>query len=229
MMDACAYHQDWGSPTCKTDKRGNLVSDWIDTNNLVLLNNGEPTRISPAGSLSHIDLTVCSPEISLLFNWFPHYDPCESDHFPIILDMPSAKLQITNNPRWKTKKADWAKYQEALCIPEEFLSPTQACGSVTKAILQAAELTIPKIDKTPHLPSAYWWNHSCTIAKKAKKRALNRYRRNKGNLEMWNIYQSASNVFRNTVKEAREESWKELLHNINTNTTSRDVWTHIKK
>lgn len=43
--DINGHHPDWGSDAA--DKRGEIISQWIDDNELVLLNNGEPTHITP--------------------------------------------------------------------------------------------------------------------------------------------------------------------------------------
>ena len=85
-FDSNAHHTDWGSPEHNIDNKGKIISEWIEENGIQLLNNGEPTWMSPSGTFSHIDLTLCSQELAAGINWYPHYDPCNSDHFPIILD-----------------------------------------------------------------------------------------------------------------------------------------------
>ena len=81
-MDTNAHHSDWGSP--RIDPKGNLISNWIDDNDLVLLNNEEPTFMSNVGTFSHIDLTNCSSNIASEMNWKTYHDTLNSDHFPII-------------------------------------------------------------------------------------------------------------------------------------------------
>ena len=64
---------------------GGDIANWIDDNNLVLLNNGKPTFLSARGTYTHIDISICSPEIGSGFQWQPYHDKFKSEHFPIII------------------------------------------------------------------------------------------------------------------------------------------------
>lgn len=61
--DFNAHNPIWGSRI--RDGNGVLIEDFIDKNNLVVLNDGRPTRIQVnSGSLSCIDLTFASGELA---------------------------------------------------------------------------------------------------------------------------------------------------------------------
>jgi len=48
--------------------------------------NKQSTYIHPAtGSMSSIDLALCSPAVALNYHWQPKNDTFGSDHFPIII------------------------------------------------------------------------------------------------------------------------------------------------
>lgn len=61
-----------------------LFSEYDDLD-LIFLNDGSPTRISPpGGSISIVDVSLISSEIASKYTWdnSPHYE--SSDHFPTI-------------------------------------------------------------------------------------------------------------------------------------------------
>ena len=223
--DANCHHEKWGSPIA--DNKGKIFAEWLETNDLALLNTGEPTHLTPTGNFTHIDLTICSPDLAPLFSWLPYSDPCNSDHFPLIIQsLSQIPDEFPHTEKWNLKTADWIKYQSSLNLPTNFLSPTQACGAIATAILTAAGNSIKK-SKPITRPSAYWWNQECAIAKKGKNHALNQYRKHKGNLDLWIEFKKCRAIFRKKVGEAKRASWKQFLSKITQDTSTQQVWKHL--
>lgn len=81
--DFNAWSPAWGSPAY--NQRGNIIEQAIHQSNLSILNNGNPTHISTHGTLTHIDLTICSPSLTPIFTWYTLDDPHNSDHLPILI------------------------------------------------------------------------------------------------------------------------------------------------
>ena len=80
--DFNAHNQLWGSKT--TDTQGALLWDWIDEKEMVVLNDGSPTRLDPHhGTLSCIDLSIVNQELAPKTWWGALDDSWGSDHFPI--------------------------------------------------------------------------------------------------------------------------------------------------
>ena len=227
-LDSNAHHSMWGSPIDNTDSRGSILCEIIEDYNISLLNNGDPTYLTNTGNFTHIDLSICSPELAPKFIWTTYHDPMNSDHFPIIL-----KTEFTTDtnftPRWNTRKADWNEYRNNLDIPETFVNPTQACKIITDAIMEAAKNSIPIITAPPHYPSAYWWTKECTIAKKRKNKCLNTYKKHKGNLNLWIEFKKSRAIFRRTTLLAKNESWDKFLNNFSTKVNTTQVWKHFNK
>ena len=228
-MDANAHHPSWGSPIDNTDTRGNILYEFIEQNSLVLLNMGDPTYLTSNGNYTHIDITICSPELASIFNWQTHHDPMNSDHFPIII---STQIENSSNfsPRWNIRKANWTKYRQQLDLPEDYsaMTPTQGCQLIINAIKEAANESIPLVTSAPHHPSAYWWTKECDDAKKSKNRCLNRYKKHKGNLNLWIEFKKSRAVFRRAVSVARQESWNKFLDCFKSNVSSTKFWKHLK-
>lgn len=141
LTDANAHHPSWGSP--RGDRKGNLINEWLNDRDLILLNTGEPTFLSSNGTFSHIDISIATPDLASLFTWHVHHDSYDSDHFPIIID---SSLKLTNNvhPHWLLLSADWTGFQNSLSLPSTFLSPSQTCGSVTSSLMTTAKKHIPQ-------------------------------------------------------------------------------------
>ena len=225
--DSNAHHISWGSEQC--DTRGKLLSDWITDSSLVTINSGEPTFLSNLGSLTHIDITICTPDIAPLLMWQAHHDNFNSDHFPILIGSNHNLNTIPSISHWNIKSANWKLFQENISLPNEFLSPTQSCGTITNSILDAAKISIKSGNPAKsRRPSAIYWNSECTLAKKNKNQALNRYRNHLGDINIWIEYKKARAKFRNTIKTQAKKSWALFLSTLNRNVNSSQIWKQIK-
>ena len=226
-IDANAHHQRWGSD--RDDGRGRLMVDWMDLNSVVCLNSGEPTYITHQGNFTHIDITLCSPDIASSLTWEPYFDSCNSDHFPLIISSNNISAGNLRPYRWQLHFANWSLFRDKLQLPHEFASPTQACGSVTSRILAAAESSIKKTNKTPKYISAHWWNSECSAAKKQKNLAFTRNKNHRGDIQLWIELKKQRAIFRKVTLDAQKEKWEEFLSKITNNTSSSEVWNQIKK
>lgn len=153
LGDFNAHNTIWGCET--TNRKGNIIENLLDLNNVALLNDGHPTHLSSAtGKLSAIDLSLIHPKIYLEYTWQVLSDLHSSDHFPIVI-----KKNLKNNKdnytpkysKWNTKKANWENFSQHLqkakfdfhlndninLLVEDF----------TTKILHAAKISIPKKKK----------------------------------------------------------------------------------
>ena len=84
LGDVNAKHISWGSPT--NCSRGITLANSLLTNDLLVLNNGEPTRYDKFTNMfSHIDVTSCSTALGTKLDWSIMDDTNGSDHFPILI------------------------------------------------------------------------------------------------------------------------------------------------
>lgn len=111
LGDFNAHNPIWSREPCASDRRGRLIEDLINMHNLVLLNDGRNTHFSLSHNTeSAIDLTICSANISTLFDWTIDSDIYESDHYPIKIH---TTFDSSNDstpsfiPRWNLRKANW--------------------------------------------------------------------------------------------------------------------------
>ena len=84
LGDFNARHTSWGAPT--NCPRGRVITDSFLENDLIILNDGSPTRYDRyANTHSHIDVTCCSTVLGNKLDWSILELPYRSDHYPIII------------------------------------------------------------------------------------------------------------------------------------------------
>ena len=95
----------------KPDDRGEEVVEWALENDLVVLNDGEPTRIDRyTGKESVPDITVVGSDLATKCSWSVAQAIGNSDHLPIIITL---HVKVPHETilgavsRWRTNGVDW--------------------------------------------------------------------------------------------------------------------------
>ena len=135
--DSNAHHTAWGSD--ESDAKRKMQMELIEEEDLMIINNGEPTYLTNSGNFTYIDLTISSKDIATAFNWNSHHDFLDSDHCPIIIQTAVGMVETQVQHRWKMKEANWDTYQQVLKIPKIYDDANDAC----KRVVEAAEEAIP--------------------------------------------------------------------------------------
>lgn len=228
LGDLNAHNEIWGSRL--TDRRGHMLEEIITGENLVLLNTGEQTHLTMAnGSLSAIDITICSSTIAADLQWSVLDDTYGSDHFPLMTSMERFLNKEYRTPKWILEKANWKKFTEItnIDIPDTG-SIDELNEQITNIIVQAAERTIPKttskVTKTP-VP---WWNKECADAIKKRKKALRKCNRypTSNNVSEFRLFRARA---RRIVRESKKLSWQRYVSSITNKTPVSRVWDKIRK
>ena len=227
--DGNGHHPLWGSDS--SNHRGDLLQDWMLNENLILLNNKNPTYETSRGVFTHIDLTFSSSINPINLNWYTYHVNLHSDHFPIFIDMPqSTPLSHNNDTKYNLKLADWNKYNSILNLPLAPYSNIDSLGdSLVSSITEAASKSIPISSKTydPNF-SKSWWNYDCFVAKKNKIKAFRAYKRNLGDDAKWLNYKRFKAIFINTVLKAKNKDFSDFLSSIKSKAPSNKFWRKIK-
>ena len=99
LDDFSACNPLWGGNIL--DNEGKIIEDIINDNNVVLLNDGTMTFHNLCfNSYSAIDLSICSSDVALDFNWSGSEYLNGSDHFPIHLKF-ARNVPTEMPPKWK--------------------------------------------------------------------------------------------------------------------------------
>ena len=163
----------WGSTD--TNNRGEVIEDFINTNNLCVFNDGSMTFFHSSGnSYSSIDLSVCDPNLFLDYEWKVLDDTHGSDHFPILLK-PLQPGQTSYAPRWKFSKAHWNNFTEQ-CVEKLILTKYDNSASpadlFTIDLIDIANSVISKSKSNPNHTPKPWFDTEVKQAIKARKKAL---------------------------------------------------------
>lgn len=231
LGDLNGHHPSWGSAT--TTRRGEIINDAIDAQNLVILNNGAPTReaMHDGHSDTAIDISCCTPRIASLFSWGVEDNPGMSDHLPIKIDIPTGSLDHVQlfTPSWNLKRADWTKFEAEvdLALVTEGDPDSANIESVLGAISSAAQLAIPKSKGPRQKKGAPWWNAETAHAKAQMIRARKAYER-RAHSPTRDALRAAKAHFQNTCKRVKKDSFNSFASKFNRYTPISKIWKTIR-
>lgn len=233
LGDFNAHSTIWGSE--KTDNRGKIIEKLLENDNIVLLNDTSPTHINFAnGTLSCIDLTICSSTLAQRLKWRTLSDIHSSDHLPIITNFMIRKGDTNKNKsrRWNLKTPNWTLFSD---IVENEITKIQhndqsnienTVETLTNIITSAAELSIGSSINYNNKPKVPWWNDDIKRAIQNKKNALNIYKKQKTQENFIQLKKlRAQSKF--LIKKSKKNSWKEFTTSINSKTNSSEIWNKI--
>lgn len=163
----------WGNKS--NNSLGDKIEKFIEDHDLCLLNDKSFTYLHPAtGSLSAVDLSICSPNLLMDFSWEVHNDQCGSDHFPIFITI-NQSLPKDKVPNWNLRKANWTEFA-SLCheqiTGEKFENADDVILLFSQLLIDIANKAIPKTSTDPKCIPKPWFNTDCDKAIKCRIYAL---------------------------------------------------------
>ena len=232
--DLNAHNHVW-DPQSVINGKGKLIEKVISDHDLCLWNDNSPTYIHPAtGSMSIIDLCLCSANLFLDFNFDfnfeVHDDLCGSDHFPVFLH-PSQQRGNDNVQRWKLNQADWPEFSRLCAMeltPDTMSAVDNDMDILTSSLKFICECTIPKSSASPRKLNKPWWNEECQIAVNARKRALRIFKKRPTQANLNHFRQQFARA-RKVIRDSMRNSWKDYVSKLNNRTPSNKVWDMIRK
>ena len=177
--DFNSHHPLWGAQ--RSDSHGRAVFDWVEKNDLVLLNDGSPTRLDPGrGTFSCLDLTFTSPKMANRMFWQVIHDSWSSDHFPIhisVLNSSPNSKENDSEEKFIYEKADWDSFKslcEEISLADVYDENIDSFNKkITSTFLSMAKRSIPVKKKHPsNKKMVPWWNDSCENAVQERKKPL---------------------------------------------------------
>ena len=252
--DFNAHHPIWDSNVTQSDLAGDQIESLIENHSYCCLNEeNSPTYASKThGTMSSIDLALCSPNVVDQFDWIVLDDLYTSDHFPIIIeyiqDHPTPSI-----PKFNFEKADWNKFDNLTMHIDPFNEQKDHNESntyFTEFVINAAKASIPMCKNNPRKRTVPWWNEELSDLVK-KKHFLSRHldklnRRLKYFLQnKFSLFRvvslsieidclkpqlnRVSAIFRKKVIENRRNSWNTYITNLSDNTNQKQLWHRFRK
>ena len=208
---------------------GRLLNKQIqDLDNFCLMNH---PQVWTTVYKTAIDLSIVPSDMAPSTSW-SIYPGLLSDHLAVQLEIQvrTTPGRVADLKRWCTQHADWELYREHMMASTanmEWADVETNEANISRAILEAAELAIPKSSgKTSAAP--YWRNNmGIRMAKNSYNSKLKAYRRHtsQANLE---LMQAAYKEFIALCTHVRNLSWNQWITECNGNINSADVWRRIK-
>ena len=179
LGDMNARSSQWGNTT--NNSRGDLFEDLILQNDILLLNNGQPTHYHiQTDTYTVIDLSISSGDCFTDFLYTVDESLHGSDHYPIHINQNNQTNYFNKFSTFNTRKANWKDFKELTkpTINTQNKDVIQLTAEITQHIIEAAKQTIPINPKMLCKPPIPWWNNACREAKKERIRAERSMQRN---------------------------------------------------
>lgn len=209
-----------------TDERGEKLEQLIARNNLIVLNEAgnPPTYSAPTGT-SNIDVTLASYTAAhLVDSWEVKDSWTSSDHNIICFSLTADTTSPTNPmaPRFRTKHADWKKFQEVLSTEREEIAPgwedllsedvEKAAEVLQTCILNACKKVLkPKTIRHSPVP---WWTDSLTELKKLTYQRRKAYQQEKNpepRNQLQSEYKKVKNKYTSEIRRAKKNGWEKFV------------------
>ena len=95
----------WGDN--QENSNGRILEQFLINNDTAMLNADLATHVTlHTGSTSYVDMSLCSPDVFVGFQWTVEQEIFESDHYPIILTE-VVDVATARGPDYIIKSANW--------------------------------------------------------------------------------------------------------------------------
>lgn len=217
----------WGTKT--TDRRGEIVGDWIAQNNLAVVNKGEEPTFQRRDCTSIIDITLATTDaICLITHWEVSHKESLSDHKYIMFEVTEKgpKMRATRKVQkgWQTKKINNENLEKAI----NEIQTNEVIGSAegfSKGLQEICNKCMPKKRSITTRPPVYWWSAEIAAIRKACIRKRRDYQRSVGRKsseerqDIWREYKEEKKRLTVAIKKSKRVSWKQICDKVDC-----DIW-----
>lgn len=212
--DFNAHHHTWGNDF--TDTKGSVVMDLINDSNLILLNDNSKTfiPIQVNRKSTAIDLTLCTPNLFSDLEWKTLTYGIGSHHLIIETNYNHNKVE-SSKIIFNHKK-----------INEEIKNLNlENCNSIEYFQKIVADIYEKNKINNRYKPK-HWWSKELSQAWEEKNEARSKFNR-RSTTENLIICKKAQAKFNRLKKNAKNESFKSFVEEINPTMTSSELWLKI--
>lgn len=234
--DVNSRHVDLLSPY--TNAFGKLIMDFVDTNDLTIINDNKVTRVGVHGESAMLDLVIVSDELIGIFDVETTDDFYDSDHKLMRVNS-TCRLIETRSPNYNYKKADMQKFKKSVRLSEIDLETNvdEIYEKVVEKIIAAADKSIPKFNTMFNSEKCVsWWSKTMKVLHE-KKIKLNREWRTTRNSPHFNsitvalkkrAYYKAKQEFDEEKEKNKKIDSEKFYLTITKDTSNREIWKKVK-
>lgn len=220
-----------------TDQRGKIIEKILENNNNInILNNCQPTRISAGtGNLSAIDLSLSSSTILPHFEWNTMPELSSSDHFPIKLTLKYTNPyeQHTRSLKWKLTNVNWDTYKAEIekninNLPISFPknNNVENTTEILSSLIHNTDSNIFKQNSYTGKRPPPWWNQTIKHAIRNKKTSFNKFK-STNDLNDFIDFKKNKALVRYLIKNEKKKSWIKFTSNLNSKELTTNIWKNI--
>jgi ribonuclease HI len=221
----------WGTCNPGNDPRGDIFERLLLSHDVAVLNDGTATHYhSQTGSSSAIDLSLCSSDVMLDFNFSVLEDLHGSDHYPILLTPTTPSAPVDLPERFNFAKADWLLFKTLSSADMNIPLGVDISAFVTvveDTIMNAASAAIPLKGNNTKIPVP-WFSEDCKVAKRERLRTQRALRRVNTIFNKIAFHRSRARC-RYTYKTESKNNWRKHLSTINKRTSLSKMWKIVSK
>ena len=229
LGDLNGHHPMWYDPRNIND-RGNEIVKFIEKAELALLDKNKMTHIWKVDKTkSHVDISICTPELLTLLDWDVYEEPLNSDHLPITITSKSQQQHITGIARWILDKGNWELFLKLISSNRpnyESMTSEEATAAFENHLLEAARKAIPKTKGTRRKLQPPWWNGECRAAINKRKAAFRRFSK-VSSAENYGKFSKARAEAKRTIKESKRNAWQKFIESIGYGMETKELWDKI--
>lgn len=199
----------WGGQ--QNDARGRILSEWIEENNLSLLNDGEKPTLMRSTGVSFIDLPLISEDVNTeRVEWGVMDEETLSDHQYIVTRIDG---QMNRHVPWIHVETNEQKFLERLRIELSGVVYPPNAETCMKALICAHRYSTKKVRAT-QWKTPYWWNNTISTTRKSAleiRRKYTRARRDERLVEETKAeYRRIKKELKLQITRAKRTKWEEM-------------------
>lgn len=211
--DSNAHNIVWGSTN--TNNRGEYLLEFIISNDLCVLNQGNEPTFDNGRRKEVIDITLATSRITNeITGWHVSREPSLSDHNYIELEVSNVDKTITayRNPR----NTNWEKYRQTLTSQLSHMSTDVryaldielVSDSLQEVIQNSYHESCPLVREVSR--KVRWWTKELTQLRKVTRKLFNKAK-STGN---WEIYYQTLTKYNKEVRKAKRTDWRNYCQEV---------------
>jgi len=217
--DTNSHHYMWGDR--KTDKRGEKLLDYLNSQGLGWANKGsKPTFLNSRGHNTVIDLTIHNDAGSeMIENWEISDEEPNSDHRYIQFSVEEDTSNQTQQKR-NAINTDWNKLMDNMGPSEEIKELEDLPLTCSTEVNTASELLVNTINKyqkeacpptytSSKIKPPHWLTPEVRKVGKGVKKSLNKARKSKSKPD-WLIYREKVVAYQKQIRKIKSSKWRKF-------------------
>lgn len=224
--DFNSHHYSWGCDS--TDNKGTIIFDWVEKNNMVILNDGSKTFFG-CSNPSSLDLTISSSTLSLISEWKTLNETFGSTHCAIQIDLqlrPKQKVKLSYGVPKNISDLDLNSAMSDIFNSNDFINTKDEEKFDVFSQMFYERFKI-KIDPRMYHENP-WWNGACNKVKAELLRSMSRFNNRASRKNFLETINTRKKYFY-TLRHEKRKGWKKTCEEICCDTTPTELWTIMKK